>query len=215
MIVLIVDTETSGLPQKKNASIYQTELWPYIVQLSFIVYDIESHSILHSYDQIIYVPPHVKIHPAAIKVHGIDSNIIQKKGIPIEQALIHLNQWAAQSELIVGHNISFDKRMLYVEFIRNKIHGFGDRIKPVFYCTMKKGASICNIIAKSESGDSYIKYPKLSELYQHLVKQSPNGLHNAFCDVLICLRCFCIMEGYDDPCRVSPAVRDMYVSFAI
>ena len=32
MKVLVFDTETSGLPTEKNASIYKTNVWPHIVQ---------------------------------------------------------------------------------------------------------------------------------------------------------------------------------------
>ena len=39
MKVLIFDTETTGLPEGKNPSIYETQKWPHIIQLSYIVYD--------------------------------------------------------------------------------------------------------------------------------------------------------------------------------
>jgi len=37
MRVLVFDTETSGLPTEKNPSIYETQKWPYIIQLSFAI----------------------------------------------------------------------------------------------------------------------------------------------------------------------------------
>ena len=45
MKIVVFDTETSGLPKEKNASIYETDKWPYILQLSFIIYDIERNEI--------------------------------------------------------------------------------------------------------------------------------------------------------------------------
>ena len=36
--ILIFDTETTGLPEK-YASIRDYEKWPYIIQLSYIIYD--------------------------------------------------------------------------------------------------------------------------------------------------------------------------------
>jgi hypothetical protein len=39
MKVLVFDTETSGLPSERNSSILDTVKWPYILQLSFMVYD--------------------------------------------------------------------------------------------------------------------------------------------------------------------------------
>ena len=215
MIVLVVDTETSGLPKEKNASIYQSHLWPHIVQLAFIVYDTDKNSLLFTYDQIIKLDKSVKLEPGAVAVHGIDAAIIAKKGIPIVQGLIALNEWSAKSDLIVGHNISFDKRMLYVEYIRNKIHGFGNKIKPTFFCTMKQGATVCNIINKAPNGDMYIKYPKLSELYEKCFQQKPDKLHNAFCDVLICLRCYCALVNHADPYESCHGIKDLFDSFII
>jgi DNA polymerase III epsilon subunit-like protein len=39
-------------------------------------------------------------------------------------------------------------------------------------------------------GREYLKYPKLAELHYELFNKTPNHLHNAFNDVLICLKCF-------------------------
>ena len=39
MLILVFDTETTGLPTERNASIFDNDKWPYIVQLSYIIYD--------------------------------------------------------------------------------------------------------------------------------------------------------------------------------
>ena len=41
MKVLVFDTETTGLPTERNASISDLEVWPHIVQLSYILYDVD------------------------------------------------------------------------------------------------------------------------------------------------------------------------------
>ena len=38
MKILVFDTETSGLPER-SASIYEHSKWPYIIQLSYVLYD--------------------------------------------------------------------------------------------------------------------------------------------------------------------------------
>ena len=40
MSAVIFDVETTGLPKQRNAPLENTELWPYIVQISWIVIDI-------------------------------------------------------------------------------------------------------------------------------------------------------------------------------
>jgi hypothetical protein len=42
----------------------------------------------------------------------------------------------------------------------------------------------------SSAPKTYKKFPKLSELHQHLFGYVPENLHNALIDVLVCLRCF-------------------------
>ena len=39
--IIIFDTETTGLPKTKDALVTSTELWPYIVQFSYIIYDMQ------------------------------------------------------------------------------------------------------------------------------------------------------------------------------
>ncbi len=46
MKILIFDTETSGLPEERNCSVLSTQKWPYILQLSYILYDTETNRIL-------------------------------------------------------------------------------------------------------------------------------------------------------------------------
>ena len=53
MRVLVFDTETTGIIP---SSITKLELMPYIVQCSFLTYDMTSHEIVHSYDNIVRVP---------------------------------------------------------------------------------------------------------------------------------------------------------------
>ena len=55
MLVLCFDTETTGLPEGRHISIYETAKWPHIVQLSFMVYDTEKREVVQEYDEIIRI----------------------------------------------------------------------------------------------------------------------------------------------------------------
>ena len=52
MKVLVFDTETTGLIPKKT-SVFDTTKWPYVVQLSYILYDTESNSSILCKDYVI------------------------------------------------------------------------------------------------------------------------------------------------------------------
>ena len=58
MKFIVYDTETTGLPQSKFVKPSLTELWPYIVQFSYIMYDSESNCLekkrLHSSNSFKY-----------------------------------------------------------------------------------------------------------------------------------------------------------------
>ena len=200
MKVLVFDTETTGLPEEKNASILDTFRWPYIVQLSFIYYDSESKTILKSYDSIIKLPDEVNISQESINIHGITNEIMREKGISIRKALKEFNEILKKCDIVVGHNISFDKRVIMVECIRNKISQYftkGNNRKPEF-CTMKNSKDLCKIKMIGKNGEEYYKSPKLCELYEFLFNEQPNNLHNSFVDILLTLRCyFAINYNYD------------------
>jgi len=189
MKVLVFDTETSGLPVERNGSIYNSFNWPYIVQLSYIIYDSETNRLIGLEDDYINIPDTVIMDPGSVKIHKITSDQL-RNGIDIKQALEKFNRYAVNADLLVAHNVSFDKRMVIVEGIRNKIKmNITDT-----YCTMKNSINLCKIEMTNKAGDKYFKYPKLSELYVKLFNFEPKNTHNALVDILICLRCFCKME---------------------
>ncbi len=39
MRILVFDTETTGLPIKRNGSIDDSSNWPFIIQISWVIYD--------------------------------------------------------------------------------------------------------------------------------------------------------------------------------
>jgi DNA polymerase III epsilon subunit-like protein len=189
MIAIIFDTETTGLPVGFNPSIYEFVKWPNIIQLSYIVYDIEKQSIIHVYDTIIKVPNDAVVTEKSIEMHGITKEMSLSRGGDIRVEMEKLNMWLSNVDVYVGHNLSFDKRMVIVECARLKLYsGFNSITEE--YCTMKKGTMLCNIHAISKKGKPFIKYPTLSELYYKLFNEIPEGTHNSLMDVKICMRCY-------------------------
>ena len=195
MKILVFDTETTGLPTKRNPSIYETGCWPHIVQLSYILYDTESHKMLIEHDWIIKLPDNVNISPEAEAMHGISKQISLSKGIDIKEGLELLDICMEKADVMVGHNIKFDKQLIIVENIRNMRHSYLKKGTIAEYCTMKHGAPLCNIMrpSKYSPGETYLKFPSQSELHQHLFGTVPQGTHNSWVDILICLRCYCKM----------------------
>ena len=217
MKILIFDTETTGLPTEKNVSVLPTEKWPYIVQLSYLLYNSNTQKIETYVDSLIKIPQDIVITEDSVKIHKITKEMTQNKGIDIYNALKKFNTVLEEADIAVGHNISFDKNMIMVESIRNGIsHNFmKSGVSKKEYCTMKNGTEWCKIIAYNRQNKSYFKYPKLNELYSKLFNQIPSGLHNSMVDVLICLRCYGKMTINMDYYENSEDVRDLFNQYSI
>lgn len=201
MKVLVFDTETTGLPTERNPSIMETTSWPHVLQLSYILYDSETKRIIEMQDNLIKIPTGVEITPGSEAIHHITRLMCEDRGIDIRDALNKFNKTLDKADVIVGHNISFDKRLIMVECIRTNIRQrfTVNGAKIAEYCTMKRSSELCQIErTNSTTGETYFKYPTLSELHNKLFGFKPNGAHNAFADILICLRCYTtIVEEYD------------------
>jgi DNA polymerase III epsilon subunit-like protein len=140
----------------------------------------------------------------------------------MSSALNCFNKVLDEADLIVGHNISFDKRVLMVESIRQNtrqrftING----IKKPEYCTMKNTVELCRIpVTNLRAGNIYYKYPKLNELHVTLFGSQARGTHNALADILICLRCYAkVVDDYDyveyEP-TICHDLKNMYIEYCV
>ena len=220
MLIFCFDTETTGLPQGRHISIYETEKWPHIVQLSFVVYDTEKKEVVQEYDEIIKIAENVELTPKSVEIHGITRDVIEKRGIPIEKALYAFKCALRTSDCSIGHNLSFDKPLLIVESIRNKGFDANDNSVVQFrfnkeFCTMLNSVDVCKIkmFRKDGSGSFYYKYPTLLELHEHLFQTKPHNAHDSKVDVIVCLRCYCKLALNYDLSRESRHFRSMYRAF--
>ena len=209
MKVLVFDTETTGLPEKRNTSILETEKWPYIVQISWIAYDTENDS-YEIEDHIIDCG--VDIPQESVNIHGISKKISERKGEKLWDVMNKFDAALINCDMVIGHNISFDKRVYMVEAIRNRRRQYFTRngVRKSEYCTMKKSKEFCNIMRTSAKGETYLKYPSLSELHNKMFGFIPKGTHDSMADVLICLRCFYMLEYKSDVVKSNRNLKMIY-----
>jgi DNA polymerase III epsilon subunit-like protein len=213
MLIMIFDTETTGLPKTKFIHPGKLDLWPHIVQLSYVLLDVEQKSFHKVQDNIISVCSGITIPEESSKIHGITQTISLEQGIPIEDALeTFIDDFSKVSE-IVGHNIEFDVNIVLVEAMRilqklndgekhstsaKKIRDFIDDFKRAKqFCTMKNSIDLCAIKKVRNDGTEYNKYPRLEELHKHLFGSVPSHLHNSLVDVFVCTHCYWKLK-YDE-----------------
>ena len=82
---LVFDVETTGLmPQVRRQSYYsnnslKNEDYPYIIQLSFVVYDIHQNKIDYSYDAYIQLPDEIELPEFITNITGITKKLYKKR----------------------------------------------------------------------------------------------------------------------------------------
>ena len=106
MKYLTFDTETTGLPKSRWGKIGDSSNWPYILQLSWILYDNETNRLFKSND-IIKLDDDVDISVESINVHGITRKRSQQDGIPIKHAINKFQKAMAEILRNEKHGIDF------------------------------------------------------------------------------------------------------------
>lgn len=179
------------------------EAYPHILQLSYIIYNLGQRSIEETYNAYINVDESIDISEKITEITGITRQICTERGIHLVDALSKFAEAYSRCDFIVAHNMDFDSAAINAEMRRHGIEHtmFLPTDSGKLYCTMKNSIHICNIMVDrkrpkpSVEGQTpapisqYKKFPKLSELYQHLFGIVPENLHNSLIDTLVCLRC--------------------------
>lgn len=116
-----------------------------------------------------------------------DKLFINTNGIPMSKALSMLEESVVlhRVQVLVGHNIEFDRGVLLHHDHDNVLKRFAER---TMLCTMKATTNLCRL--PNPSGYSSYKFPKLAELARHLnIPCADNRFHGAQYDVEITTQC--------------------------
>ena len=114
MKLLIFDTETTGLPRRRNARLQDTHDWPFIVQLSWIVYDASMNKLEKVRDEVVHLPPGLGICKESTKIHGITNKRMLAEGVDIKSLLKEFVRDVKRCKILIAHNIEFDRKVIMV-----------------------------------------------------------------------------------------------------
>lgn len=191
-IKLFIDTETTGLPLNNNLPYTDLKNWPYLVQVALIIED-DNYGILAKRN-IILKPNGYTIPESATKIHGISNERAVKNGEDRDKVISFLDLALYKSDIIIGHNVSFDLNVIKSEIIRIKgiENALFKKKKHIVIDTMKMGRNICKIPNLSFHTRLSLpnKYPKLDELYYKLFNKHFNNQHDAMADVQAAYDCY-------------------------
>ena len=165
--VLVLDTETTGfLPKHRRGDAFPpSEAYPYITQLSWVLYNVERNMIDDTFDAYIRIPDEIPVTEEITKITGITKDLLNRRGQPIVPALMALYRAYMKSSVIIAHNMHFDSQVIRQEIYRNKdalfkatgseehvanmrglfTHNFNKVNEIEQFCTMMKTIEFCGI----------------------------------------------------------------------
>ena len=188
MRALFYDTETSGLPDFSAPS--ESPHQPHIVQLGAALVDLDTRETIASLDLIVK-PVGWEIPTDVSAVHGITTERAAEVGIDEACAVNALLGLWRTAHTRIGHNESFDARILRIALKRL---GYGDDLADEWKaanaeCTARLATPIVALPPTPKmiaARRFHHKTPNLSEAYQHFTGKPLEGAHSAMTDVRAC-----------------------------
>lgn len=183
-MILIFDTETTGLPRDWNAPMSDLDNWPRLVQLAWQLH--EPSGKLVSRGNIIVKPDGFSIPFNAAKIHGITTERAERDGSDLLEVLDAFQEDLAKAKYIVGHNIEFDINIVGAELIRSERapelltdkNAIDSKDESTEYCAIPGGRG------------GKFKWPTLTELHTKLFGVGFDEAHDAAYDVDATSKCF-------------------------
>jgi len=143
------------------------------------------------FNMLICVHKGKKVHPGALKVHGITDEVANKYGMSTSNAAHIISDMINVADVAVAHNIDFDRRIInHLMYREGLINGEDFKVgiweDTEMYCTMRSLENVCKI-----PGRNGYKWPKLIEAYRHFFNKDFEGdAHDASADSIACAEIF-------------------------
>ena len=192
MLVLLFDTETNGLPKIRNAPAEKVDNWPIIIQIAGQLWEVGSgtHPVKISEHSFLIKPAaDTEWNPGSFAIHKISKEKALTDGTDSDEVFKLFHALVFKSDVIVAHNLAFDKPILQAEFVRR---GLDTKVwPPIEYCTMINTKELLKLPGLYPKPWDLYKTPKLVELYCFL--HSPTTkfeYHSAAGDVECLVQCF-------------------------
>jgi len=174
------DTETTGVPKNYAAPPTDSNNWPRMVQIAWLVYYDKT---LQDKRKYLIKPEGYAIPAAATAIHGITTERVTAEGHDLKTVLTSFAYWLRPGTITVGHNLAYDANIVAAEFHRKGYPNYFTGCRGI--CTMKRSTDFCRI-----PGPYGNKWPKLQELHNRLFGFSFESAHDALADISATEKCF-------------------------
>ena len=198
--ILVIDTETTGLPETKFNNFCKDRFYPFkqlekynksrMVQISWTIVEIKLGTKYNVKDYIVkpnnfYVPNS--------DFHKVTNQIAINKGIDLVEIIKQLNQDLESSDYIMAHNTWFDMNIIRSEIYRlnlDKSNKILEKSLNIFNQFEKNNLILCSgelskeiLKIKSKYSEGY-KMPRLVEFYKHFFGCEFDNQHDSKFDVI-------------------------------
>jgi DNA polymerase III subunit epsilon len=187
-MILFFDSETTNLPEWKLPS--DDPCQPHLIQLAALLTDNDGNEV-NRLSTIVKPGEGAVMGVEAFKAHGITLDHAREVGMPPVDAVRSFVEMARQADEIVGHNVSFDIRIMRIAAARHL--GFKWQNTLPTFCTMKRSQAIVDLPpteAMIRANRNWPKPPKLVECMEHFFGEGLDGAHDALVDVTACKRVY-------------------------
>lgn len=204
MRILLLDTETNGLPQGRQVPASEWRLYPAILQLSWVTYTIDvagrQVGLPESKRDIgLALHPSIPWNAEAAAIHGL-SEFEGRRGTPAAEALGELAVALAGVDVVIAHNLAFDKSVIRAAGYAEADRGGPASLRSLWprgiaeLCTMRTTQDIVRIPSPYYGPESgRWKAPKLNELYAwiygHTYDVSGGIMHTSKADTHCLTQC--------------------------
>lgn len=190
MNYLFFDTETTGLPKNYKAPYTDSDNWPRLVQLAWVLTNNEGEEI--TAQEMVIRPQGYTIPQEASDIHRVTQERAIDTGVPMHYALNSFYEVSHNcAGVVIAHNLSFDQKIMQAEFHRKSME---DALRTFdgleHICTMKSSTAYCQL-----PGNYGYKWPQLQELHQKLFGEQFEEAHDALADVRATVKCFWELVG--------------------
>ncbi len=169
--ILVLDTETSGLPKKWDVPYDTKNNWPHVLQIAWLIFDLEGNLIKKENHYL--KPTDFKITKASFKIHQLSLNFLNHRGkdpkLVLKKLIADLEKY---NPLMVGHFVELDYHMVAAELFR--VNMDYPLAKIPLFCTLKASAPYVK--------NPNFEYLKLNRFYKTLFNKRPEKLHDALAD---------------------------------
>lgn len=201
MTTLVIDTETTGLPQRsygrmpdpRNVGKYATAR---LLELGYAVY-CPAGKLLRS--RALLVRPE-GFEVQGTEFHGITAEVAAE-GAPVAEVLEELTEELEAAAVVVAHNMEFDANVLAAEWHRLERNTATRAAARRGLAALNGATKVCTMKDFLQPGE---RWPRLPALHRALTGKASTQAHRALPDALLCAECYFRLRPLPGTRKIEP-----------